>query len=597
MPMLARKLVSILTAGALLLSTSAPSFAATSAPLSADPAACRVDDEEAFRAEVERLTLTALEVGLKDVDYGGLVNEVWNNQDVDLVLDRRIDEAIEQIREETSWTTILKSLASQEAARKLAEAVAERTYRSEEMKKAIENLAGGVGEGLAGRIELATLDAAVPAVACVRAFLGPRYGTTISLMVADDTGRQFESTAAAGSADISTGDLAVQSKGLIAGTVILIVRRTLANLAKRLGQRVVGAVLSRLVSVVAGGVGVVLIAKDIWDMRNGVLPIIEEEMKSPESKERVRAELAMAISEQLGAHLGEVSKSTSERILDVWHEFKQAHAKVVDLSERHGDFKGFIDSVDRGQLPRVDRVVALVLEKEGEPGVLKRLENGTLDGAIKQLPDAALDIASDAKSLDAAFGWQRLAGSDLDKVLAYGMHRVSQPEDYTLESFRQLVALEDPVAIARVSHLPRLGREAVSALAPDRLRALARALSPEELAAFAGYLQGLGTNASVRFMSAIADEPQRMKAFAPGYVQQAILGSRDQEAAIGMLLRGGALFDLANMQSDLQLILDGSVSPLLIWEKHPSAIMGVGILALFLFMAMLRMMIGGRRRR
>ena len=32
--------------------------------------------------------------------------------------------------------------------------------------------------------------------------------------------------------------------------------------------------LGRLVSVVAGGVGLVLIAKDIWDFRHGVLPII-----------------------------------------------------------------------------------------------------------------------------------------------------------------------------------------------------------------------------------------------------------------------------------------------------------------------------------
>lgn len=597
MLILFRKLVAVVTAIALGLATTAPTFAATTAAIAADPAACRVDDEEAFRAEVDRLTLAALEVGLEDVDYHGLVAEVWHNQAIDSVLDRRIDDAIAQIKEETSWTTIVKSLASQEAARKLAEAVAERTYRSEEMKTAIEALAGGVGEALAGRIELATLDAAVPAVACVRAFLGPRYGTTISLMVADDTGRQFESTAAAGSADISSGDLAVQSKGLIAGTVILIVRRTLANLAKRLGQRVVGAVLSRVVSVVAGGVGLVLIAKDIWDMRNGVLPIIEEEMKSPESKEKVREEIAAAISEQLGAHLSEVSRSTSERILEVWHEFKQAHAKVVDLSQRHGNFKGFIDSVDRGRLTRVDRVVALVLEKEGEPGVLKRLENGTLDSAIKQLPDAALDIANDSKSLDAGFGWQRLAGDDLDKVLAYGMHRVSTPADYTQESFRQLIALDDPVAISRISVLPRVGREALSALAPDRLRALARALTPQEMGAFAGYLQGLGTNAAVRFMSAIADEPQRMKAFASGRVQQSILGSRDQDAAIGMMLRAGALFDLVNMQTDLQLVLDGSISPLLIWDKHPSAVMGTGILVLLLLMTLLRAMSGGRRRR
>ena len=62
----------------------------------------------------------------------------------------------------------------------------------------------------------------------------------------------------------------------IAGTVVLVVRRQLANMAARIGQRVVGSILSRLVSVVAGGVGLVLIAKDIWDFRHGVLPIVAE---------------------------------------------------------------------------------------------------------------------------------------------------------------------------------------------------------------------------------------------------------------------------------------------------------------------------------
>ena len=35
-----------------------------------------------------------------------------------------------------------------------------------------------------------------------------------------------------------------------------------------------------------------LIAKDIWDFRYGVLPIIATEMKSADTKEKVRAELA-----------------------------------------------------------------------------------------------------------------------------------------------------------------------------------------------------------------------------------------------------------------------------------------------------------------
>ena len=62
---------------------------------------------------------------------------------------------------------------------------------------------------------------------------------------------------------------------------ILLVRRQLANMAARIGQRLAGSILARLVSVVAGGIGLVLIAKDIWELRNGVLPIIAASRSGP----------------------------------------------------------------------------------------------------------------------------------------------------------------------------------------------------------------------------------------------------------------------------------------------------------------------------
>src|SRR6185437_4544418 len=83
----------------------------------------------------------------------------------------------------------------------------------------------------------------------------------------------------------------------------------LSRMAARIGQRVIGAVLSRLVSTVAGVVGVVLIAKDIWDFRHGVLPIIAEEMKSKATKDSVRQEMATTLSEQVGQGVKEIARA------------------------------------------------------------------------------------------------------------------------------------------------------------------------------------------------------------------------------------------------------------------------------------------------
>ena len=161
---------------------------------------------------------------------------------------------------------------------------------------------------------------------------------------------------------------------------------SLSNMASRVGQRIVGSVLSRLVSVVAGGVGVVLIAKDIWDFRHGVLPIIATEMKSKASKELVQAELAKAIGDQIGDHTRDISSATAERVLEIWREFRRGHAKVVELAERHDGFRRFLDATRPEHLPRLDEVIALILSGEGEAGILKRLDNGTLQQAVSALP-------------------------------------------------------------------------------------------------------------------------------------------------------------------------------------------------------------------
>jgi hypothetical protein len=601
------------TALALALATLSPSFAqsapsalAPSTPASSAPAidssssyvdSCQVADEERFRSEIDRLTFTALETSLQGVDYGSIVRDVWRRQAIDPTLDAQVDKAIAQVIEETSWTTILQSLASREAAEKLAMAVAERTYQSDEVKKAVEQVAAAVGDQLAGRIELATLDAALPAVGCVRAYLGGRYGSAIALMVADDTGKQFQGTVTAGSAEVTNADIAIRSEGLVAGTVILIVRRTLAGMAKRLGQRVVGAVLSRIVSVVAGGIGLVLIAKDIWDLRNGVLPIIEEEMKSPESKEKVRSEIAAAISEQLGTHLKEVSSQTAERIVGIWHEFRQAHAKVIDLTERHVPFKSFIDAVDKTALPKVDRVVALVSEKEGEAGILARLDNGTLSEAVNKLPDPAFDIALDVRSLEDGFAWNRLAGTAIERVKTLNLHRSSKPADFTPASLAALLAVDDDGTIERLAALSAPNRDVLLGLDPNRIKLLTRSLQQSELASFASYLQSLKHDAGLRLMSAVADEPQRMKVFAAAYVQQAVVASRDQEAAIGMLLRTGSLIDAISLQSDAERVWAGDVAPVLLWEKHSWAMTVVGIVAAFLLLVLWRMLPAPRRSR
>src|SRR4029077_7584206 len=153
--------------------------------------------------------------------------------------------------------------------------------------------------------------------------------TTVARIVADGAGKEYSVDPTKGGAQVSTGQVLMEGTEGIAGTVVLVVRRQLATMATRVGQRIVGSILSRLVSVVAGGVGLVLIAKDIWDFRHGVLPIIAEEMKSMAIKDKVRDELARMLSEHVSDSIKDISAATASRVVEIWTDFRRAHAKVL----------------------------------------------------------------------------------------------------------------------------------------------------------------------------------------------------------------------------------------------------------------------------
>jgi hypothetical protein len=229
-------------------------------------------------------------------------------------------------------------------------------------------------------------------------------------------------------------------------------------MARRVGQRIVGAVLARLVSVVAGGVGLVLIAKDIWDLRHGVLPIIATEMKSEDSKEKVQDELAKTFEEQISAHVNEIATATADRVVDIWREFRNAHAQALELAARNDQFKSFIDTQPPEKLARLDEVVSLVITSEGETGLVKRLNDGTLNEAVNELPAPAMQIARETRSIDAGLKWYALAGNQLGQVVDLDIYRRTTPDKLTKASLQRILALNDRLAITRLVGIDRDAR-------------------------------------------------------------------------------------------------------------------------------------------
>lgn len=594
-----RAMVSGLVATSLVLTPPLQALAqaaAGSTVTRADIEACKSQDEAAFRKAVAEITTRSLEQSLASVEYLALVEQEWRAGDVGAIIDARVDIAVKEVREETSWGDLLATLAYREEAQKLATEIANRVYRSDAVTTAIENLASGVGEKVGGRIEFAAKDAAGPALQCLKAYLGPRYGTTVSSLVGEDARRDFAMGSDDGAADVTPGSVLKNAGGGATGVAILIVRRQLANLARTVGQRIVGSVLARLVSVVAGGVGLVLIAKDIWDFRHGVLPIIENEMKSEATKAKVREVLAETLKMQISSHVKEIGDAAANRVIEVWREFRSAHLKALELADRNADFRGFLETVPADRLGRLDEVVGIVLSDGGESDIVRRLEDGTLNQAVTRLPEPAMQIARTTRSLESALKWNALAGSDIGAVVEKGIYRETSPDDFTPALLKRLLQLDDEVAIVRMAALPKDARTTLFELDNPSLKGLARSLNAEELAQLAGYMTGLDAPARERVLQAVAKSPAKLKLLASDRVRQAVLTSSDQTAAVGMMLRADNGFSPQTTLEDIQLVLDGRVSPMLLVDKHPIALAAAAI-ALLVVLFMLRRLLFAPRRR
>jgi hypothetical protein len=464
------------------------------------------------------------------------------------------------------------------------------------VKTAIEQLAVGVGKNVGRTIEVAAVDAAEPSLQCVQAFLGPRFGTTVARVVSTDAGREFAIDPTSAGATVSSTSVLIESSEGLTGAVILLVRRQLSNMATRVGHRIVGAVLGRLVSVVAGGVGVVLIAKDMWELRSGVMPIIAQEMKSKDTKERVQEELAKTISQQLGEQIGDLASKTADRIIDIWREFRRAHAKVLELTESNAGFKTFIDAARPDQLARIDELVGVISATEGDNGVLKRLQDGTLNTAVNRLSDPGMEIVRETRSIDTALLWTEFAGDKLGSVVAFEMHKRAKPQDFTKTSLARILSLDDRLAAVRLTGISRDARDVLFELDNADLKMLARSLAEPELDTLSRYLTGLQKSASQRVLRAVAQNPTRMQVLASPRVRDAVLASRDQDAAVAMMLRSELLPNPAIVIRDFQQVYDGEVSPTLLWEKHTVLISVVAVLSLLILLILKRVVFGRRRR-
>lgn len=572
---------------------SASIFPAGAVPPTVTIEECQNLQDPDVRAKIRDLTEQSLKTELAGVDFKQLVDQHWNSAKMDQRIDSAIDEAVTAVRADTSWLDRAYSNVSQSTAEKYAIAVAERAYGSQAFKDALSELSMQVGRYIGGRIERSTERVSGPIIACVQSTLQTRYGSAVSQVFAQETEQSIKLSPESRSAKIEATDLALQGGATISGIILIVSRRVIARMVTQIGTRIAGAIASRIIATFTGLVGLALIASDLYQAGDGVFPLIAERMKSQESKDLIRQEIVKTLQTDITEQLADIGAETADRIYSLWLDFRQKYNKLLDLSDKNATFSAFLKDRKIDQLGRLGQLVDIILSTEGEPGVFRRNEDGSLGRALLDLNDTGVAIAADRKSIDVALKWTALAGRDLDNAVKYDLPKFISPDELTKEQLQKLLALDDRVAIGRLANLDASAREQLLTLSTQQVREIASRLTVSELQAFSNYQRQLTPAAARRVTEAIGENPAVIRVLARQSVQNGVLNSRDQIAALDMLLGGSSpIPDVGRVFTDFEIVKDGRVNYRIFWEAHMFAVILAALVTLILLLWLRRLIFG-----
>ncbi len=603
----------------LLFSLSPPSVARaqSSAPVSYTFEECDQVDEASLRDELNRITQTVVADEQGRLDVAGIVSRHWRDMGMDLGVDNAVNEAIELVGSDTSFWELIWSGWSPSKAEELATKVAEEAFGSEGFASRFDELSTGVANDIVEEIRLVTAKSASSALNCVQEFIGGRFSKTLT----EELNRQIEAELELLKLDPDTDqsflDILEIHSNLAGGVAVIMGTRIGVELARRLASvltgNIIGRILSRIlvraavvgIPFVGWIVGGALVVIDLFNSKDGALPLIQDSFQKDTVKTEMQEWMAEAVGEGLRMEMPTLARNVADSAFSQWQEFRRKFARVLELSETNPRFKQILDITEVDQLAMLSELVAIV--EEYEPDRLEDLLNSGQFAFMQTLPEEALEIYRHSGRSETLISWAELASDLILRVVQHQLYLVSEAADFVdRDALENVLRLDDETAIRKSMSLDLEEREALLTLTLESARSLLLGeLDTSQLSLIAAtYLKALSPQDAELLANFVLNNPALISLLESETVQEALLQSQNLQAALSFLVKGNngeqGLGSVFRILEDIAPVLSGDVSWLLFWYKNGNTLSSprnvVTILGVLVLLILILRIAWGRRR-
>ncbi|MBE2236388.1 MAG: hypothetical protein IAE81_01280 [Caldilineaceae bacterium] len=458
---------------------------------------CGRIDRGQLRNEIEGHVLAVLQNKAIPLDVDEIVARAWAEVGMDAAVDAAVSAAVDDIMTSEDYLNRLISGWWGEKAQEYAERVANDAFGSPGFRAKLDELSTTIGGEVAKQVEAQFAQAASVALLCLQAYVGEQYSQSFFSLFAQRVQREtqtldLEPLAAPEVSALTDHRLALAGVGTILATQL--VYRLSQKLGQKIAQRVAGKVVGRILGKagssfipIAGWIlGIGMIVYDLWEGGQGALPQIQEGLQSQEVKLKIQEEIADAVRDDLPQQASIIALETAVSLTEQWQGFCTAYEYVCVVAEENDSFQRLLGEVTLSEMESVAALVNFYMRQLGRAELDRALADGTLT-MLLNMPDAALTVLSESHSTAETVAWVALAGDQLDRVAAWGLHRQATPADFTPATFDTLMTLDDADA-QKLLALPADKRAALLDLPGDVLAKLVAVEPVADLDWLAGYL-------------------------------------------------------------------------------------------------------------